>query len=154
VNNTIVANNSVVDEAGGVTNSVFREVDSSSTCANNRYIDNEINCTGLGSANFYDLTSNNFTARVLPDGKVWSLTGTTAFYVGDGFIHIVDPAGAARNFNPTNDWPICTMTVINTADAAETITFDQPTLNQAIAQNERGIFGFDGTSWYKIYVGS
>jgi len=156
INDSTFALNEIVDEVGGVTNTVFRESDSATTCANNRYINNNVNCSGLANSSYYDLVGNNFTAKVLPVGKTWALaSATTNFYIGSGFIHFVDPQANGRDFNPAGDWPTpCIITVINTADAAEQIDFDQAVLNQAILQNQRGIFGFDGTIWYKIYVGS
>jgi hypothetical protein len=60
-----------------------------------------------------------------------------------------------RQYHPSGEFPDAfQITVINTADDAEAITFDSAGLNQAIAQDERGIFVFDGTTWLKVYVGS
>jgi len=88
-------------------------------------------------------------------GKTATLSDHGTFTSDDGKIHSVDPGGAARNYNPSGefkDW--YEIVVINTADAAETITFDSTDLSEAIAQNERGIFVYDGTNWLKVYVGS
>jgi len=86
--------------------------------------------------------------------EVGTMTGNETFYPTEGNVFIKDPAGN-RNFNPVGTFQAgAVVYVINTADAAETITFDSAGLNQAIAQNERGIFAFDGTDWLKVYVGS
>jgi len=88
-------------------------------------------------------------------GAVSTMTGNETFSSFDGRIFIKDPGGGARNFNPTGDFPpMHEVVVINTADAAEAITFDSGTLAQAIAQNERGIFVYSGAAWIKVYVGS
>lgn len=71
----------------------------------------------------------------------------------DGHIHEVDPNGGV-NYNPSGTFPRgYGLTVINTAGAAETITFDSAGLNQAITQNQRGIFAYNGASWLKVFVG-
>lgn len=73
----------------------------------------------------------------------------------DGTIFKIDPQGGNINFDPSGTFTAWTeIIVINAADAAETITFDSTGLNQAIAQNERGIFTYDGSNWLKVYVGS
>lgn len=91
----------------------------------------------------------------VPGGAVGTMTDNETFGPGDGNIFIKDPGGAGRNFNPDGTFQaLHKVTVVNTADAAETITFDSATLNQAIDQNERGIFVYTGTAWLKIYVGS
>jgi len=87
-------------------------------------------------------------------GAVDTMSGNETFSPGDGNLFIKDPGGAGRNFNPSGTFQALTrIEVINTADAAETITFDSAGLNQAIAQNERGAFAYDGSDWYKIFVG-
>lgn len=83
------------------------------------------------------------------------MTGNETFNCDDGPIFVVDPGGANRTLNPSGQFPPMQITVINTADAAETITFDSSGVNQAIAQNERAIFVYDGAGgWIKVYVGS
>lgn len=89
-------------------------------------------------------------------GQAVSAGGSSqTFTQADGRVFKVDPGGSAINFNPSGSfsswWQI---TVINAADAAETITFDSNGLAQAVNQNERGIFVYDGSAWLKIYVGS
>lgn len=89
-------------------------------------------------------------------GKTVAAAGTNqTFTQADGRVLKVDPEGAAVNLDPSGSfdawWQV---TVINAADAAETIAFDSTGLAQAINQNERGIFVYDGYSWVKIYVGS
>lgn len=87
-------------------------------------------------------------------GAVGAMSGNETFAAGDGNLFIKDPDGAGRNFNPSGTFAALTrIEVINTADGAETITFDSAGLNQAIAQNERGIFAYDGSDWLAIFVG-
>lgn len=87
---------------------------------------------------------------------VETLSGNKTFVIGEAKTFFTDPGGAARTFNPIAvTWPMINeLIVINTADAAETITFDSTGLNAAIPQNNRGIFAYDGANWYKIYIGS
>lgn len=95
-----------------------------------------------------------FTSSFVHAGDNQTMTGNETFILTQGNIFIRDPDGN-RNFNPSGTFKaLYQVTVVNTADAAETITFDSAGLNQTIAQNERGIFVFDGTDWLKIYVGS
>lgn len=87
-------------------------------------------------------------------GAVGTMSGNETFGIADGRLFVKDP-GAARNFNPTGYFPpLYQVTVINTANAAETITFDSTGLNEDLDQNERGIFVYDGSNWFKVYVGS
>ena len=91
----------------------------------------------------------------LRGGQVTTMTGHATFSYGDGELHIIDPGGAPRNFNPSGNFPKrAEIWVINTADNAETITFDSTGIAQAIAQNERGFFVYSGSAWIKVYVGS
>jgi hypothetical protein len=116
-----------------------------------------IGASNIFSGNTTDLngTFEGMTSSITPLGVVAAMAGHETFKRLDGNIFIKDPDGSARNFNPTGTFPaLHTVMVINTADAAETITFDSATLSAAIAQNERGIFTFNGTIWLKVYVGS
>lgn len=91
----------------------------------------------------------------LRGGEVSTMTGNETFTYSDGNMFIKDPGGAARNFDPSGAFPErAEVVLINTADAAETITFDSGVLAEAVAQNERGWFVYDGALWRKIYVGS
>lgn len=83
-------------------------------------------------------------------------SGNITFEIGEARTFFVDPNGGNINFDPRAvTWPMINeLILVNTADNAETITFDSGTLNQAINQNERGIFARDSSKWYKIYVGS
>lgn len=81
-----------------------------------------------------------------------TMTGNETF-TQENCIFVKDPGGASRTLNPRSGetFPAGTMMiVINTADAAESITFDSSGLNQAVAQNERGIFIYDGSNWRKV----
>lgn len=92
--------------------------------------------------------------QILSTMPILDLAGANAtFTTYDGHIHEVDPNGSV-NYNPSGPFPRgYQLTVINTAGAAETITFDSAVLNQAITQNQRGIFAYNGTVWRKIFVG-
>lgn len=107
----------------------------------------------------------NFAGHYVLDGATDTITldlvhsetlgGHDTFSPGEGTIFIIDPDGAARNYNPTGNFPTgYELTLINTAGGAETITFDSGTLAAAVAQNERGIFIYSGAAWVKVYVGS
>ena len=81
-------------------------------------------------------------------GEVDTMTGNETFAWGDGNVFIKDPGGAARNLNPSGYFPEGTeITVINTADAAEDITFDSGTLACPVHQNQRAVFVYDGSAW-------
>ena len=72
----------------------------------------------------------------------------------DGNYFERDPNGVARNFNPSGRFRAGTVVyLVNTAAAAFAVTFDSTGLNQAVAQNQRGIFGYNGANWRKIFVG-
>lgn len=67
-----------------------------------------------------------------------------------------DPGGANRTFNPQAEAAFergYQVILVNTADAAETITFDSDGLAAGIGQGQRGIFVFNGVVWRKIFVG-
>lgn len=118
----------------------------------NHYINND--STGVVTREYIITGSNSVvsTDRVL----VETLSGHKTFVIGEAKTYIIDPGGAGRNFNPIAvTWPMINeLILVNTADNAETITFDSAGLNQAVAQNERGIFVYDGSNWLKVYVGS
>ena len=101
-------------------------------------------------------SSHNFMmpAAIVHTVATRDLAGSNGtFTPRDGSLHEVDPNGAV-NYNPSGTFPKgFELIVINTAGAAETITFDSAGLNQAITQNQRGIFAYNGTSWRKIFVG-
>ncbi len=93
-------------------------------------------------------------SSIIPGGNLTTMTGAETFTIKDGSIFIKDPGGAARTFNPSGTFPpFYQVTVINTADAAEPITFDSTGLNLSIAQNQRGIFAYSGTDWLKVFIG-
>lgn len=133
---------------------VFHEV---SGCGYNQYIDNDIK-TYLDSYErpvYYrhyilnDATGFVSTKRV----RTVTLGGHGTFATGEGSIYFITPS---NNFNynpyamqfPTGE----TITIVNLAAGANTITFDSTGLNQAVAQNKRGIFTFDGTAWRLISI--
>jgi hypothetical protein len=104
-----------------------------------------------------DLGSNFRIAQscFVMDGKRTTMTGHETFTAKDGNVFSKDPNGD-RNFNPTGTFVAYHMVIlINRAGGAETITFDATVggLNQAVAQNQRGIFIYDGSSWVKVFVG-
>jgi hypothetical protein len=120
---------------------------------------NDVNTDALVPLYFnFGGTVSNYVFESAELGETSIMTGNETFKIHQGHVFIKDPGGAGRTFNPNtsvNPFPIgFQVTVVNTADAAETITFDSTVLNQAIAQGERGIFVYDGTNWRKVYVGS
>ena len=91
----------------------------------------------------------------LRGGEVSTMTGDSTFTYGDGELHLLDPGGDDRNYNPSGAFPaLAEAWVINTADDAETITFDSDGIAEDVAQNERGYFLYSGSAWIKVYVGS
>lgn len=86
--------------------------------------------------------------------EVTTMAGDETFDNDDGMIFVKDPGGSSRNFNPTGTFKAGTVVfLMNTADAAETITFDSTVANKAVGQNEIGIFAYDGTSWQVSWLG-
>lgn len=115
------------------------------------------NCEGLSNAGAYRYTITGSNSLVSTNQMiVETLSAARTFEIGEAKTFVIDPGGAARNFNPRAvTWPMINeLILINTADNAETITFDSAGLGEAVAQNERGIFVFDGSNWLKVYVGS
>lgn len=95
-------------------------------------------------------TEGNFRVggTLLQAGAVGTMTGNETFTYTSGNQFIKDPGGAARTFNPSGSFPALTeITVINTADSAEAITFDSGTLGAVIRQNQRGTFLYTGSAW-------
>lgn len=85
---------------------------------------------------------------------VGTMAGTETFDNNDGNVFIKDPGGANRNFNPSGTFTAGTViTVVNTADAAETITFDNGGIQQGVGQNECGIFVYNGSAWKVVWLG-
>ena len=67
----------------------------------------------------------------------------------------IDPGGTNRNYNPSGsfaDWTI--ITIENTADAAETITFDSAGIAVQISQGNSSSFQYNGSAWVEISRGS
>jgi len=107
-----------------------------------------------GSYPFGGKVSGLLNNTLVGNAEVGTMTGDETFTAFDGNLFIKDPGGASRKFDPVGTFPVPMMLfLINTANDAETITFDTGGLGQAVAQNERGIFAFDGTNWLKIFVG-
>lgn len=75
----------------------------------------------------------------------------------DPILQYLDPGGAARNVTlPAEDPENHNFIIINTADAAETITVmddDEVTIG-TVAQNEAKIFVSNGTVWRQLTTGS
>jgi len=150
---TTVAHNIFLDEAGSVSTSGILETDSTDVCHGNRYLFNSFLMTGLAGSAKINTTSSDFSYMADINGKSFTATGTTtAFYLTDGTTLFFDPAGTTgRNFDPTGDFPVgYTVVVVNTADAAETLDFNSTGINQAVAQNERATFAFNGTAWVLV----
>lgn len=101
------------------------------------------------------------TGKALTPGTGLALKGATGIMTGNevfnalsGNVFVKDPNGIARNFNPLGVFQNGHLIIlVNTASDATAITFDSTGLNQAVAQNQRGIFVYDGTAWRKVFVG-
>lgn len=123
----------------------------------NIIIDND--CERLTNSGIYRYTITGSNSLVETNRMVVETddgSGTRTFEIGEFKTIVIDPNGGNINLNPrVVTWPMINeLIVVNTANAAETITFDSAGLNQAINQNERAVFVFDGSNWLKVYVGS
>lgn len=86
-----------------------------------------------------------------------TLSGTLTLDGTYGDVLKLDPGGAGRTVNL---WPEATrkgvlVTIINAADAAETLTVKEDTSTTTIgsvAQNKTGVFYCDGTDWTLLYT--
>lgn len=79
-----------------------------------------------------------------------TLAATKTLTDTDAPIQYLDPGGAGRDVNlPAEAANNHAFTIINTADAAETLTVkdDTPSTVLAIAQNQAGLYISDGTTW-------
>ncbi len=146
VDNMVGDNQSTATQKYGITESTGSD--------NNIFINND----GRSLTSYeYQITG---TSSVVESDEVVVETddgsGTRTFEIGEFKTIVIDPNGGGINLNPRAvTWPrVNELIVVNTANAAETITFDSTGLNQAIAQSERGIFVYDGSNWLKVYVGS
>jgi hypothetical protein len=149
-NYCVVMNNNCSDNQGTPTQKFG--IEEQGTSDNNIFINNY--CENNTSYR-YVITGTSSIVKT-EQMIVETLSGARTFEIGEAKTYVIDPGGAARNFNPRAvTWPMINeLILINTADNAETITFDSLGLNQAVAQNERGIFVYDGSNWLKVYVGS
>lgn len=103
-------------------------------------------------ANSTDITGSFVTDTLA--ANISTMTGGENFRYRDGGYFEKDPGGSSRIFNPSGTFPAGhRVEVVNTANAAETITFDSGGIAQAITQNQRGIFRYNGTAWVKVFVG-
>ena len=115
---------------------------------------NQLSADGTPLTLTFTGTVSGFVYEPMELGITADMAGHETFTVNDGRVFIKDPDGGARNFNPSGEFPDAyQVTLVNTADAAEAITFDSEGLNQAVAQNERGIFVYTGAAWLTVYVG-
>lgn len=150
VTNSRFAGNRVGNLGAGTMGYGFYEV---SGCATNDYLLNRVHLTDYST----HYTLNDATGSIVVPNvtRTRSLTGDSAFAPGEGRTFFINPNGASRNYNPFGQFPTgYEVILINTASAAETLTFDSAGVNAAVAQNNRGIFIYDGAAWRKVYVGS
>lgn len=102
---------------------------------------------------------SEFRDAVWPKGAVQTLSDDGSFTkndIGDTGIRtfLVDPGGSNRNYDPSGDFVTWTiLTIENTADAAETITFDSSGIAVAIAQDRSATFIYNGSAWEDISTG-
>jgi len=84
-----------------------------------------------------------------------TMSGDETFDPSDALFFIKDPGGASRNLNPSGTFLAGTAAyVVNTADAAENITFDSDGIAEVVHQNECGIFVYSGAAWKVVYAGA
>lgn len=101
-----------------------------------------------------------FRSAVWPKGTIVTLTANGTFTkddIGDTGHRtlLIDPGGSARNYDPSGTFEAFTTVLIeNTADAAETITFDSTGIAAAIAQDESAKFIYNGSAWENISPGT
>ena len=77
-----------------------------------------------------------------------TMTTHETFVSTDGHSFWRDPGGAERNFNPSGTFVRNhQITIVNTADADEDITFDSTVLAQTVGQNQTGTFIYNGSTW-------
>lgn len=115
----------------------------------NAYVNNRIE--GITSyANHYDVDGT--TARVIISlDRTRALTGNTTFYQGEGSTLFIDPNGGHRNYNPAGTFGAgYTVTLVNTADAAENLVFDSAGINVTVGQAKCCIFTYTGAAWRQV----
>lgn len=79
-----------------------------------------------------------------------TLVSDTYFTDDGASLYVIDPGGAARNFDPDPAGtfvPGQVVAVVNAADADETITFDSGGIAQAITQDGAAIFCLTSAGW-------
>lgn len=88
----------------------------------------------------------------------WSLVERTMqtseyFSPDEVSLYVLDPGGAARNFDPHPDETFTAgdvVGVLNVADAAETITFDSGGLAATVSQGAGALFVFTSGGWLMV----
>lgn len=93
------------------------------------------------------------TGFVYPqDNNVETLSGDKTLSYGDASIQVLDPGGAARNVDLPSDSVGQAYLIVNTADAAETITVrdDGDTAVASVAQNEACYFVNTGSGYVAL----
>lgn len=89
----------------------------------------------------------------LKDKNPETLTGTKTLVINDAYFQVLDPGGAGRTVTLPAAAQGAEAVIVNTADAAEVLTIQDPTGPTTIAtptQAERALVWSDGTSWYGL----
>jgi len=97
-------------------------------------------------------TGTGYGSTVVKETNTETLTDDGTFAPTDPMVHFIDPGGADRNFNPSGTFIRGTeVTIVNTADADEVITFDTTDLAARIYKGGRATFVLNDSSvWKKI----
>lgn len=106
--------------------------------------------------------AGTFTDMLIRSGlRIQSMTAAATAEMAIGVdwptMLLLDPSGAARTIllPPEADSKDLVFIIVNTADAAETITVEEDSSTTSIgtvAQNTSGMFHCDGTTWRKIVL--
>ena len=96
-----------------------------------------------------------FSSSIIEKAVVETMSASRTFKTTEGNYFLLDADGSNRNFNPTGSetWQVgASVTICNTSSGGEIIYFDAAGLNSVIAQDNIGVFIYNGASWVKLSV--
>lgn len=145
----LIANNDVSDPASA---GVAYGIEETGASDYNRYLQNILPTYAAGvtlPAIFAGVHNSVVPAQT---AVVETLAGHRIFFPGEARTYILDPGGSGRNVTPNSQqFPEgYEVTVINTADAAETLTFDPSGIAAGVPQGVQSQFVYTGTAWVRI----
>ncbi len=123
----------------------------------------ELAATGSGPAfTVLEAAADGDFVKVLPPsavargnagftGNIETLAADKTMAASDDFLQVLDPGGAGRNVDLPAEAEGLAYAIVNTADAAETLTVREDagaTTIATVAQNERAICYCDGPTWH------